>query len=262
MKLNTKIKSIDLISSKDKIQFDNEGTFPINFGNNFIDENEQIKFQSEIELIEDRLSFSIDVNFRYQSNCGRCLTASHNEDRSSFSTTLNINKSSQTISIGSLPTTLPLKDFNTISLLSSSTSGTPVNISLANGSAATLNGTPGNYNLQSIQQTGLVTITFYVDENSVWGTLNQDWAKRNSRLGSNSRSIKVETMDPKEIYKFCGLTWDEKCLNFHKRDDLFTNTASNDQIRRSVQKYDDKKYINYKSMLKNYDKKYNWLNLK
>ena len=53
MKLNTKIKSIDLISSKDKIQFDNEGTFPINFGNNFIDENEQIKFQSEIELIED-----------------------------------------------------------------------------------------------------------------------------------------------------------------------------------------------------------------
>ena len=89
MKLNTKIKSIDLISSKDKIQFDNEGTFPINFGNNFIDENEQIKFQSEIELIEDRLSFSIDVNFRYQSNCGRCLTASNNEDRSSFSTTLN-----------------------------------------------------------------------------------------------------------------------------------------------------------------------------
>ena len=81
MKLNTKIKSIDLISSKDTIQFDNEGTFPINFGNNFIDENEQIKFQSEIELIEDRLSFSIDVNFRYQSNCGRCLTASNNEDR-------------------------------------------------------------------------------------------------------------------------------------------------------------------------------------
>lgn len=90
MKLNTKIKSIDVISSKDKIQFDNEGTFPINFGNNFIDDNEQIKFQSEIELIEDRLSFSIEVNFRYQSNCGRCLTASHNEDRSSFSTTLNV----------------------------------------------------------------------------------------------------------------------------------------------------------------------------
>ena len=94
------------------------------------------------------------------------LPADNNFNATVVSTTLNINKSSQTISIGSLPTTLPLKDFNTISLLSSSTSGTPVNISLANGSAATLNGTPGNYNLQSIQQTGLVTITFYVDENS------------------------------------------------------------------------------------------------
>ena len=74
MKLNTKIKSIDVISSKDKIQFDNEGTFPINFGNNFIDDNEQIKYHSEIELIEDRLSFSIEVNFRYESICGRWAT--------------------------------------------------------------------------------------------------------------------------------------------------------------------------------------------
>ncbi len=73
------------------------------------------------------------------------------------------------------------------------------------------------------------------------------------------------TENPKEtakkIYKFCGLNWDEECLNFYKRDDLFTNTASNDQIRSSVQKYDDKKYINYKGMLKKYEKKYNWLNL-
>jgi len=90
MKLNTKIKSIDLISSKDKLQVDNEGTFPINFGNNFIDDNEQIKYHSEIELFEGRLSFSIEINFRYQSNCGRCLRVSHNEEKSSFSTTLNI----------------------------------------------------------------------------------------------------------------------------------------------------------------------------
>ena len=52
MKLNTKIKSIDLISSKDKIHFNSEGTFPINYGNNFIDDNEQINFHSEIEMIE------------------------------------------------------------------------------------------------------------------------------------------------------------------------------------------------------------------
>ena len=94
------------------------------------------------------------------------LPADSNFNAAVVSTTLNINKSSQTISVASLPTTLPLKDFNTISLTASSTSGTPVSINLANGSAATLNGVPGNYNLQSIQQTGLVTITFYVDENS------------------------------------------------------------------------------------------------
>ena len=39
----------------------------------------------------------------------------------------------------------------------------------------------------------------------------------------------------KEIFKFCKLEWDEKCLEFHKRDDLFSNTASNNQIRSSVQ---------------------------
>ena len=44
MKLNPKIKSTDLISSKDKIYFDSEGTFPINYGNNFIDDNEKINF--------------------------------------------------------------------------------------------------------------------------------------------------------------------------------------------------------------------------
>ena len=92
MKLNTKVKSIDLISSKDKIHFNSEGTFPVNYGNNFIDENEQINFYSEIEMIEGRLSFSIDVNFKYQRNCGRCLTNSNNDDKSSSLITLNLNE--------------------------------------------------------------------------------------------------------------------------------------------------------------------------
>ena len=43
-------------------------------------------------------------------------------------------------------------------------------------------------------------LKFYVDDKSVWGTINQNWAKRNSRLGSKIRSIEVETLDPKEIY--------------------------------------------------------------
>ena len=91
MKLNTKIKSIDLITLKDKLYINREGTFPINYGNNSIDDNEQINFHSEIELIEDRLSFLIDVKFKYYRSCGRCLTISNNDDRSSSMITLNIN---------------------------------------------------------------------------------------------------------------------------------------------------------------------------
>ena len=92
MKLNTKIKSIDLMSSTDKIYFESEGTFPINFGNNFIDDNEQINFHSEIELNEGMLSFLIEVNFKYHRNCGRCLTISSNKERNSLTTILNINE--------------------------------------------------------------------------------------------------------------------------------------------------------------------------
>jgi len=47
-------------------------------------------------------------------------------------------------------------------------------------------------------------VNFYVDNVSVWGTLNKDWAKRNSRLGSQSKSILVETLDPSEIYRIYG----------------------------------------------------------
>ncbi len=62
-----------------------------------------------------------------------------------------------------------------------------------------------------------------------------------------------------ELFKFCNLEWDEKCLEFHKRNDLFSNTASNNQIRSSVQKYNKKKYEAYNSLLNSYLKKYNWI---
>ena len=79
-----------------------------------------------------------------------------------------------------------------------------------------------------------------------------------------SISLEEFTNQPKklsmEIYEFCNLRWDEKCLDFHKRDDLFTNTASINQIRSAVHKYDFNKYEAYKGMLNNYLEKYSWLN--
>tara|TARA_Y100000389_G_C17454712_1_gene517307 strand:+ start:1447 stop:2949 length:1503 start_codon:yes stop_codon:yes gene_type:complete len=78
-----------------------------------------------------------------------------------------------------------------------------------------------------------------------------------------SISLENFTKNPKQIsmniFNFCNLEWDEKCLEFYKRKDLFSNTASNNQIRASVQKYDQSKYQAYRQILKDYQKKYNWI---
>tara|TARA_B100000676_G_C18083227_1_gene852890 strand:+ start:3992 stop:4489 length:498 start_codon:yes stop_codon:yes gene_type:complete len=90
MKLNTIIKSTDLISSKDKVIFNSLGNFVINYGNNFIDEDEEIKLQAEVELVDNIISLLIDINFSYKRHCGRCLKVSSFKDSNTFMTRLNI----------------------------------------------------------------------------------------------------------------------------------------------------------------------------
>ena len=43
-------------------------------------------------------------------------------------------------------------------------------------------------------------------------------------------------IEAKKLMKFCGLPWDKKCLEFYKRKDLISQTASNIQIRRAYHK--------------------------
>ena len=62
----------------------------------------------------------------------------------------------------------------------------------------------------------------------------------------------------KKIFDFCGLEWSKKSLEFHKRKDLFSNTASNIQIREKIYKYDQDKYKAYNKYLKNFGNKYAW----
>ncbi len=64
--------------------------------------------------------------------------------------------------------------------------------------------------------------------------------------------------ESKKLFDFCNLSWDEKCLEFYKRKDLISQTASNMQIRKSIFKDGFKKYQPYKKFLKKYGKKYNW----
>ena len=46
--------------------------------------------------------------------------------------------------------------------------------------------------------------------------------------------------------KFCNLPWNKKCLEFYKRKDLISQTASNIQIRKAIYKDSIKKYLPYK----------------
>ena len=56
--------------------------------------------------------------------------------------------------------------------------------------------------------------------------------------------------------KFCELPWSKKCLEFYKRKDLFSKTASNVQIREAIYKHSANKYLPYKKLLNKYGKKY------
>ncbi len=72
-------------------------------------------------------------------------------------------------------------------------------------------------------------------------------------LTTNSEEI------TKKLFEFCKLEWSEKCLEYHKRRDLFSTTASNIQIREKIYKYNNTKYDVYRNHLKQFEKDYSWL---
>ncbi|MDC3238322.1 BspA family leucine-rich repeat surface protein [Flavobacteriaceae bacterium] len=78
---------------------------------------------------------------------------------------LDILKANQAIIPSELPTEKPLKDFTSIPISASSTSGAPVYIEVMDGSAASISGSLGNYELVTNNQTGVVTITYFTVEN-------------------------------------------------------------------------------------------------
>tara|TARA_Y100000590_G_scaffold389572_1_gene464692 strand:+ start:1025 stop:2791 length:1767 start_codon:yes stop_codon:yes gene_type:complete len=66
--------------------------------------------------------------------------------------------------------------------------------------------------------------------------------------------------ESKKIMDFCELPWNKKCLEFYKRKDLISKTASNIQIREAIFKHSTNKYLPYKKLLDKYGKKYFWYN--
>ena len=64
--------------------------------------------------------------------------------------------------------------------------------------------------------------------------------------------------EAKKLMQFCGLPWDKKCLEFYKRKDLISKTASNVQIKEPIYKDSLNKYLPYKKFLNKYGEKYPW----
>ena len=65
-------------------------------------------------------------------------------------------------------------------------------------------------------------------------------------------------IESKKLLEFCDLSWDKKCLEFYKREDIFSKTASNIQIRQAIYKHSVTKYLPYKKFLNQYGEKYSW----
>jgi len=64
--------------------------------------------------------------------------------------------------------------------------------------------------------------------------------------------------ESKKLMDFCELKWDKKCLEFYKRKDMISKTASNLQIRKAIYKHQPDKYLPYKKFFDKYKKKYSW----
>ena len=72
--------------------------------------------------------------------------------------------------------------------------------------------------------------------------------------------VKNPEEESKKLMKYCEMPWDKKCLEFYKRKDLISKTASNVQVRKAIYKHSLEKYLPYKEYLNEYGKKYSWFN--
>ena len=67
-------------------------------------------------------------------------------------------------------------------------------------------------------------------------------------------------IESKKLLEYCNLPWNKKCLEFYKRKELISRTASKTQIRKAIYQNSINKYSPYKKFLKNYVNKYFWFN--
>tara|TARA_R110001592_G_C13189487_1_gene752213 strand:+ start:941 stop:2569 length:1629 start_codon:yes stop_codon:yes gene_type:complete len=66
--------------------------------------------------------------------------------------------------------------------------------------------------------------------------------------------------ESKKLMAFCGLEWNESCLNFHNNKDIMSKTASHIQVRDKINQDALTAFQKYKPFFDQYTTKYPWLN--
>ena len=55
--------------------------------------------------------------------------------------------------------------------------------------------------------------------------------------------------ESKKLMEYCNLPWDKRCLEFYKRKDIVSDTASDVQIRKTIHKHSLDKYLPYEPFI-------------
>ena len=91
MSLDTKIKTVDLINSKQTLELSRSGQLPIKYGCNFTNDENNLAYKSSSKIHDDILTFHLLVEFEYQAECGRCLSIDICQNTNSRDFSLNLN---------------------------------------------------------------------------------------------------------------------------------------------------------------------------
>ena len=61
-------------------------------------------------------------------------------------------------------------------------------------------------------------------------------------------------VESKKLMEYCNLPWSKRCLEFYKRKDIVSNTASDVQIRKAINENSLNKYLPYKPFIEKHKK--------
>ena len=170
------------------------------------DYNGTFNFRSSDPSIASVTSRTVTINSVGTVTLFADISPDENYDSKTVTVTLVVLKANQSIIIDPLPIEKALKDFTSITVSSTSTSGASVTISLESGSAASLSGIPGNYTLSNINQSGLISITFTTNATTHPNYLTATTSAVINVIKTN-QNITISPFEPEFIYFEENLTY-------------------------------------------------------